>query len=104
MPSKRRHIGRVAEGDLDAGQRAFLLGADMPDDEGLRSFNRWSWLRNAVEREEPEATLPDGSPGPRDLWVMFGRDALDLWDQRYGDEPHPLVGALGLPDAGPRRR
>ena len=104
MPSTRRHIGRVAEGDLDVGQRAFLLAEELPEGAGLWAFNRWAWLWNATERQEHGGTpLPDGSPGPRELWSLFGVDAIDLWHQRHGDEPHPLVDSLGLPGAGPRR-
>ena len=101
MPSKRTRLGRVVEGELDEGQRAFLLGEEPAEDAGLWPFNRWCWLWNAVERREP-GPLPDSSPSPRDLWAMFGKDALELWHRAHGDEEHPLVEYLGIPDAGPR--
>jgi hypothetical protein len=98
MPTKRRRITRVADGELDEGQRAWLLSDEPPGvGAGLWPFNRYCWL----ERAEPDAALPDGSPGPRALWQMFGQDALAAWHRKHGDVPHPLVALLGMPESSP---
>jgi len=101
MPSKRTRVGRVADAGLDRSQIAFLLGearARDSDDIGLMEYNHYGWLWRALERKEPAGVpLPDGTVGPVDLWAMYGADALELWHQQHGDEPHPLVEYLGLP-------
>jgi hypothetical protein len=93
MPTKRRRLTRLNDGELDPGQRAWLLGEVDPPDGEVWPYNRFCWL----ERAKPDATLPDGSPGPRALWQIFGADALEVWHARHGDRPHPLVAALGMP-------
>jgi hypothetical protein len=100
MPTKRRRITRLPDGELDEGQRAWLLGEDhlAPLKAGLWPYNRWCWLWRQLEAKRPEAALPDGSPGPRDLWRTFGTDALEAWHKKHGDTPHPLAALLGVPE------
>jgi hypothetical protein len=97
MPTKRRRITRINAGELDEGQRAWLLGEeDPPKDCGVMAFNRFCWL----ERGDPDGMMPDFSPNARTLWEMFGQDAIEAWHARHGDQPHPLVDVLGMPEGG----